>query len=196
MVDKFGLLDCEDIWARQDAFTIAIQDSPNSVGYAVIYGKKYATKQNLAREKLIAGILETRKLDKESFKIIRGKESEEPYTEFWLVPASAEKPDFDEGDWNLTFSKNQKPYLFYSPEWDVLCPAGNQLKIYSEYLTKNPKARAHIVIYSKSESEFQRRKEEFLGKLRDNYNTSSNRIRFFFVKTKPDNENYELWLLP
>ena len=132
LFDKFGLLDCEDIWAREDAFTAAIQSSPDSVGYAVIYGKQYETKQNLNREKLIAGVLETRGMEKDRFKIIRGKEIKEPHTEFWLVPAGVDKPDFEEAKWDLAFPKNQKPFVFYSSEWDVLCPIGNQLKIYSE----------------------------------------------------------------
>ena len=135
LFDKFGLLDCEDIWAREDAFTVAIQSSPDSVGYAVIYGKQFATKQNLNREKLIAGVLETRGLEKDRFKIIRGKEIEEPHTEFWLVPAGADKPDFDEAKWDLTFSKNQKPFVYYSSKNDFgVCPGEANLKIYSEHL--------------------------------------------------------------
>ena len=38
LIDKFGILGCEDIWVRQDYFFIAIHNSPNSIGYAVIYG--------------------------------------------------------------------------------------------------------------------------------------------------------------
>lgn len=197
LIDKFGLLNCEDIWARQDAFFVEIQNSPTSIAYAVIYGKKNATRQNLAREKLIAGFVKFRKFDKARLKIVRGKESNEPHTEFWLVPAGADKPDFDEVEWDLTFPTNQKPFIYYSSnEDDDICPSGWQLKIYSDYLTKNPKARANIVIYAKSTSEFQKQSKDFLDELGKNYNIPPKRIRFFFVKEKTDYKSYELWLLP
>ncbi len=196
LIDNFGPLECEDIWARGDGFSAAIQSSPNSTGYAVIYGRKNATKQNLAREKLIAGIMETRGLNKDQFEVIRGRESEEPHTDFWLVPAGADQPNFEEVKWDLTFSKNQKPFIFHSLQWDILCPSGNHLKIYSDYLTENPKARGNIVISAKSKSEFQKRKINYLDELSKNYNISPKRIRFFFVKENSDYESYELWLLP
>ena len=162
LFDKFGLLNCEDIWARQDAFFVALQNSPTSIGYAVIYGKKDATGQNLAREKLITGFIKFRRFDPTRLMIVRGKESDEPRTEFWLVPAGTDKPDFEEAKWDLTFSEDQKPFIYYSSnEDDGVCPGGRQLKIYSEYLTENPNARANIVIYARSKSAFQNERNDF-----------------------------------
>lgn len=107
LIDKFGNIACEDIFARQDYLFSELSKSPDSIGYVVIYGKKNSTRQNLGRENLIQGILEISEFDKERFVIIRGKESEEPHTEFWLVPASADKPNFDEVKWNQLFQKNK-----------------------------------------------------------------------------------------
>ena len=128
LIDKFGLLNCEDIWARQDAFFVEIQNSPTSIAYAVIYGKRNATPQNLAREKLIAGFVEFRKFDQERLKIVRGKEGEDPHTEFWLVPAGADKPDFERGEMGFNFFKRSKTvYLFIRQnEDDDVCPSGRQ----------------------------------------------------------------------
>lgn len=197
LIDEFGILGCEDIWARQDAFFVEIQNSPGSVGYAVIYGKKNATRQNLAQEKLIKGIIGFRNFYEDRFVIARGKESDEPHTEFWLVPAGANKPDFDEAKWDLTFPKNQKPFIYYSSKEDVgPCPGAANLEIYSEYLTENPKARANIVIYAKSKAKFEKEKKNLLDELVKKYKISPKRIRFFFVKENSDYESYELWLLP
>lgn len=196
LIDKFGLLECEDIWARQDNFFVELQNYPDAVGYAVIYGKKNATRQNLAREKLIKGITERKNFYEARLIVVRGKESDEPHTEFWLVPPGADKPDIDEAKWDLTFPENQKPFVHYASEWDVLCPGGGQLKVFSEYLTENPKARANIVIYAKSKAEFQKQKAEFSDELTEKYKILPKRIRYFFVKGKFDSENYELWLLP
>ncbi len=196
LIDKFGLLECEDIWSRQDAFFVELQNYPAAVGYTVIYGKKNATRQNLAREKLIKGIIELKKFSEDRLIVVRGKESDEPHTEFWLVPPGADKPDFDEAKWDLTFSTTQKPFIHYASEWDVLCPYGGIMKIYSEYLTENPKARANIVIHAKSKAEFQKQKAEFSDELTEKYKISPKRIRYFFVKRKSDSESYELWLLP
>jgi hypothetical protein len=80
--------------------------------------------------------------------------------------------------------------------YDEICPTGVNLETYSEYLTENPKARANIVIYAKSKSEFQKQRKEFLDELIEKYKISPQRSKFFFVKEKSDYESYELWLLP
>lgn len=196
LIDEFGILGCEDIWARQDAFFVEIQNLPASVGYAVIYGKKDVVRQNLARERLIRGILEFRKFDKDRFVVVRGKESDEPHTKFWLVPAGADKPDFNEAKWDFTFTEKQKPFIFYASQEDIgPCPGGGDLQTYSEYLTANPKARANIVIYANSKKEFQKQQEEFLNALSAKFKISPKRIRFFHTK-QSEYESYELWLLP
>lgn len=197
LIDKFGILGCEDIWQRQDFFFTELQKSLNSIGYIVIYGKKDATRQNLAREKLVTGIIGFRNFDKERLIIVRGKESEDPHTEFWLVPAGADKPNFDEAKWNLTFSKSQKPFIYYASKGDFNpCPGAGNMKIYSEYLTENPQARANVVIYAKSKAKFQKEKKILSNELIKNYKIPPKRIKFFFEKEISDYENYELWLVP
>lgn len=196
LIDNFGLLDCEDIWARMDSFTNTIHSSPDSVGYAVIYGKRSAVRENLSRERLIAGVLATRGLGNDRFKIIRAKESDEPHTEFWLVPSGADTPDFEEVKWNLTLPKNQKPFVYYAQNWNILCPVAKVTEIYAEYLTADPKVRANIAIFAISNAEFQKQKTEFSKDLIEKQKIPASRVRFFFAKVKPNLENYELWLLP
>ena len=71
-------------------------------------------RQNLSAGEIDRGALENSEgWIKERLKIVRGKEGEaHTHTEFWLVPAGADKPDFDEAEWDLAFPEKPKAVCF------------------------------------------------------------------------------------
>jgi hypothetical protein len=194
--DSFGELGCDDLLGRIDNFFYAIQNNPGATGYAVIQGKPDKT-EFFRHEWWIYNNVESRGFDDSRLVIVRAEgASEEIFTEFWVVPPGAEKPSYVEIKPDFTISENEKPYVFNSTnDEDGPCPDGLQLKLYSNYLTANPAFRGHVVIFTKSQAEFQKEKSDIAAKLANKYKVSPNQLRFFFVR-KTDYSYVELWLVP
>ncbi|HEX9963053.1 MAG TPA: hypothetical protein VGB00_19120, partial [Pyrinomonadaceae bacterium] len=130
--DSFGELNCDDLLGRIDNFFYAIQNNPNAIGYAIIQGKQDKTKF-FRHEWWIYNNVESRRFDDSRLVVVRAEgDSEEIFTQFWLVPPGAEKPSYVEIKPDFTLSENKKPYIFNSTnDEDGSCPDGLQLKLYS-----------------------------------------------------------------
>ena len=197
LIDEFGDITCEELIARQDNLMSSLNNDPTAVGYAVIYGNKNDYKKVWRAKFYIGGHIEFRNFNEERLIIIRGKEAEDLRIQFWKVPAGAEKPAFEELNWNFTLSANRKPFIFLSTGWEGgPCDIGLQLKTYANYLVANPSIRGNVVVFAKSKSEFQDEKEKISGKLTNNYKIPSNQLRFFHQKIKDEYSYTELWLVP
>jgi hypothetical protein len=197
LIDEFGRLTCEDIIARQDALLNILNEEPTSTGYIIIYSNKKDSRAAWRMKMFIDGQTELRRFDQKRLTVFRGTDESEVNVQFWKVPAGAEKPEFKEIGWNYDLSNRKKLFKFNSSEWDVSpCPIGSQFDSYSNYLKANKNFRGHIVIFTKSNKEFQKVKENLLNKLPNDYKVSPNQLRFFFVKQKIDYTNYEFWLVP
>jgi len=197
LVDEFEMIGCEDLIARQDRLIYQLQNDPNSIAYAVIYGDKNNPKFAWAVKSFLEGQTAFRKYDENKLIIVKAKDEDSLRVKFWKVPADAEKPDFEEVGWNYNLSSQKKPIRFYSTEFaDDVCPVGLKLKEYSNYLKANENFRGHFVIFANSKKAFLNEKSEFLEVLKNKYEIPAKQIRFFFVNKKVDYPYYELWLVP
>ena len=198
LIDEFGLIGCEGILSRIDNFMVEIMNEPNSVGYAVIYGKKNKALDSLQYEGWINGNVRFRRFNEDRLITIRGKEQDNLKIELWIVPAGIEKPFFTESKWNLDLS-GIKPFIFFADNYDAgICP-GNPLATYAELLFANPNFRGHIVFQDKTDKKFRIREKEILDELVNYYKIPRNRLKLFYDKDKnyPYHfTNVEFWLVP
>jgi hypothetical protein len=195
IIDQFDEINCEELLARLDNFLIAMRNNPNAAGYIIISGGKN-DKNSFRDEWRIRGHLEFRRFDDSQLTIAKAEVVKDSYTKFWLVPAGAEKPEYKEIDFDYKIPENRKPYIFNSTKEDGdLCPGGNQLKIYSDYLSANPNFRGHIVIFTESKAEFEKERTKLFNELTNKYKIPADQIKFFFVKKKEFSYN-EFWLVP
>jgi hypothetical protein len=198
LIDEFGLIGCEGILSRIDNFMVEIMNEPNSIGYAVIYGKQNKALDSLRYESWINGNVRFRGFDVNRLVTIRGKEQENLEIELWRVPAGVEKPFSTESKWNLDLSKT-KPFVFFGDTYyDGICP-GNPLATYAELLLANQTARGHIVFQDKTDKNFRNQKKEVLDKLVNYYKIPRHRLKLFYDidKNYPHEFiNTQYWLVP
>lgn len=84
-VDKFGVINLEDEWARLDAFAIALRNEPELLAYVVIYGGK-RNKYGELKERpkpLVHYLINDRKIEPERIRIIEGGFREKFEFELW-----------------------------------------------------------------------------------------------------------------
>jgi hypothetical protein len=93
LVDSFAYSNSEDASARIDNFRNELNNSPQSVGFIIIYGGKTIKRGEV--EAHIRGIKQAFKLkgiDEKSIKIIKGGFREKLIVDFWLIPAGSRLP--------------------------------------------------------------------------------------------------------
>lgn len=91
--DSFGAVNCEDEMARLDNLAIAIQNSPDSRVYIVVYGGRRDTKRDevkIRSARMKRYMVENRSISPEKIEMIDGGYRETFIIELWIVPA--EKP--------------------------------------------------------------------------------------------------------
>ena len=103
LIDEFGLIGCEELLARLDNFMSDLMNEPNSIGYAVIYGKQGNLIDNAKYEGWINGQIRFRNFDAGHLIAVRGKERDNLKIELWRIPKGIEKPFSAESKWNLVF---------------------------------------------------------------------------------------------
>ncbi len=189
-VDEFGFITCDDFLSRVDNFFIELENHPNSQGYAVISGENNYLKKKLTYGLWLNGAIREAKRDGSNITKIRSEETGDFKIQFWIVPAGADKPNFNEAEWNFVFPPKTKPFVFHD-DYEQICSSVSFEKVYTEYLSANPKSRGHIVIYGKSLKEYQTEKKEAQNLLSD---IPQRQLRFFYVKS--DYPNVEFWLVP
>jgi hypothetical protein len=195
LIDQFGRVSCEDLFARADGFVYELGNRRNSTGYAIIYGEKNRLFRNLIPEQSLLGSMLWRKLERDRLIILRGEERDTIEVEFWLVPAGAEKPPLKEAAWDLTFPPGSKPFLFDSNGEDIICPTPYlRVELFSEFLNANLGSKGNVVITAASSGAIRREKAKLLERLKAN-NIQLNRLRFFERKDS-SYPRIELWLVP
>lgn len=193
LIDELDVIYCDDFLARIDNFFVSLQNEPNSFGYAVISGNSDEILKKTTYEMWLKGAIRFRNFNADTIKIIRSENTENIRIQFWKVPAGAEKPSFDESEWNFSLPPKTKPFIFYSNngDFDQICSTVGYEKIYSEFILANPKSRGHIVIYENTVKNFNKVKEEFLKSIPD---LPGNRLKFFHSRQK--DSLFELWIVP
>lgn len=190
LVDEFSAIGCEDFLSRINNFYIQLQNDPNSQGYAVISGDNSYLRRKLAYELWLNGAVKFLKRDGNRIIKVRSKETSEIKIQLWIVPASAEKPDFDEAIWDFKFPPKTKPFIFHD-SFEQICSSVFFENVFVEYLEANPSSRGHIVIYDKSPETYRKEKEKIQKLL---FQIPQNQLKFFYIKK--DHSNIEFWLVP
>lgn len=194
LVDEFGETYCDELSARIDAFYREIISAQNSKGYIIVYGDKNKPLEKYLNELSTKEIIIFSKYDMSRIVFLHGIDNETIKTQFWLVPAGADKPIFTEGNWNYTLPQTTKSFIFYKSSWvGEDCPSNFNI-IYSKFLLANPDLHAHLVVYEKSAKDFRRTKKDLFSELVNQNKVSPNQIKFFYLKRK--NPDVEFWLIP
>lgn len=175
LIDEFEHFNCEDFKARVDNFYIHLNDNSSAKGYLVISGDKTQMKRKLVAELLLESAVVARVYDRSRVQIVKGPESGKVNIKLWLVPAGVEKPDFHEGKWELTFQKNDKPFMLESG-MDDICPPAPFDALAKELLDENPEGRIYVVVYGRTPSE---RSRELTVARKKLASIASNRLRYF-----------------
>ncbi len=203
LIDEFGKITCEDVLQRTDAFIVELQNNPAAKGFFVIDLGNEKTSFGIRYERWLIGHLNLRKFDLSRIKTIRTSSAKEFIIRFWLVSERSQEPEYVEKDWDFTFYKNQKPFIFSANYYDgSLCPGVEILSLnyFAEYMKANPKSRSNIVIKTISDKKFFDEKKELLELIVDKYKISSKRIRFFRVRKNhywsDGTPEVEVWILP
>ncbi len=191
LFDEMGNPNCETLAARTNGLLTQLNNEPTSQGYAVFYGDNKYLRRKLALELWLNGEIKSMKFDSSQIIKIRGAEIGNTRIQFWIVPAGAEKPSFNEEKWNLVFPAKTKPFIFHDDYSDQICSYVSFEKVFAEYLNANPEAHGHIVIHEKSLKKYEKRKKETQNLLSE---ISKNQLRYFYVKN--DSSNVEFWLVP
>ncbi len=92
LIDEFGHINNEDLYARLDAYFVELQNNPGSQGYIIHYGKQ---RQISNREKLIKDYIKQRGYDLSRIVYVNGGVEKEIRTRMWLLPAGADASTID-----------------------------------------------------------------------------------------------------
>ncbi len=210
LLDEFEEITCEDVLIRTDILINNLRDKPSLTGYVIISINKEDVDKGLRYEQWIEGrMTEWMKADnsevnsQSKVKIIRSHTNDKFRIQLWLTPSNIEKTFAKSVEWNLTYPKDKKPFIFANNIYEgSLCPPPERLalNLFAEILTVNSKATSNIVIKADSRKKFQKEKQELVNIIVKKYKISSKRLRFFYVYEKEtkyyDFSRIEIWMLP
>lgn len=95
-IDEFiGEVDYEDLIARLDNFTIALQNQPNAKGHIIVYRSRRDPPSISHRYALLASdyLVKTRGIDRSRLVAVDGGRSGCLTYELWIVPPGAASPE-------------------------------------------------------------------------------------------------------
>lgn len=209
-VDEFGNVRGCDHSARLDNFAIELQNSPDAVGYLVVYGaegKASGTadfRLRLAKDYLV----NARGIDAERIVTVFGgpyRDKAESYSELWVVPPGAEapKPSKFKND-AATFKGVFAEYVGWDEvitEYDASTgpPVGNMaLAGFAEVLRLQPSAVAYVVAYHGKDAApgaWRRVGGGDAESLREEYGVDASRVKVLFGGYRKET-TVRLWVLP
>ena len=198
LVDEFGKIVCEDLQVRTDIFyRNGLGSNSSSTGYIVINGSKNNSLEKYLLEVRFKSAIISNKYDFNRVVFIHGKDGDSTHGQFWIVPAGADKPDFNEANWDYALPELNKASKFYERNWenfDDICPSNINLseELYAKILLGNPNFRGNFVINRNSSKNI---KKELLKTFVNKYKIPANRLKFFYdANGYPDNVEY--WIVP
>lgn len=195
LVQEFGDVNCDESSAIIDVLFTNILNEPNSKGYIVIYGSNEKPLKKYLYEMEFKADIMFRNFDTSRIIFLHGKNEKNIRIQFWKVPASADKPDFVEGDWNYRMPQDTKSLLLFKDSWIAeVCHASYDIKLYSKVLLANPQLKGQMVIYAKSARNFYQTEKSLLNALVSQNKIPRNQLKFFYIRRK--NSDVEFWLVP
>ncbi|MEP7213467.1 MAG: hypothetical protein ABI791_10345 [Acidobacteriota bacterium] len=197
---------CEEGFARMDAFLTELANDPGARGVVAIYGDTDAPRAARQRRQQLINFLKIRKFDRDRIEFVEGRPERDGKTQFWLIPAGAEPPAIvlDEGTAQppaeTVIPVIEEPYLYAEQHSDGIPGCGGNLYDLGEYaaaLKADPASRGRIVIGESSRSKFASAGREILSELA-NYGIKRSRMSlvYKFVRPLRAAESTELWIMP
>lgn len=205
LVDELSNPNCEDLWARLDAFANNIPANPTSTATVEISGKKNDTLGNFYWDSMIRGYFQSRKLLGQRWRVVRTAIGDQRKVRFWLTPPGALEPNVDPVNWEMSYTPGTKPFVFTNGESHSVevgvCLYVDEIALLSMALSSNPATRVNVVLMVRNDREFVRRKRSIARMLVNDYSVSQSRFRFFkLINRKPNpygiRPTTEYWLLP
>lgn len=204
VADEFQNPNCEDMWAHLDNFAIQILNNSEAIATTEISGKVGDLRNNLYWEAMIRSYFNQREISAERNRIVRTPLTDKRFVRFWLTPPGAALPSANAEEWSMNYSSGTKPFIFtYHDSWaaeNTICLNVDELALLARVMAANPGARVNVVLYTRSDREYLRRKTKVIQELNDDYDIPTRRIRMFKkILPKPDprriQPNAEYWLL-
>lgn len=188
---------CELGLARMDNFYIALNNNPNAQGYITIFAGKSDKKGVLSHQLLLTNSVKFRKFDPSRITFLTTV-SEDPRTEFWLVPPGAEPPQAGSSDFD-PIRKETRPYIYGLESSDGVTGCDETPYDPASYAgqLKGSKDRGKVVIRETSIAKFRRKEREVRSALQK-AGVVQSRIVTQFIKVRPNRtqESVELWIIP
>ena len=204
LVDEFRTAgsNCEEGFARLDAFLIELQNNPNDQGVIILYSETAAPRSGRIRKQQLVFYIKSRKFDQTRVTFIDGSLMKDAMTQFWMVPPGAESPVPVAGEGAVpavVVPAATKPYLFAAEYSDGIagCSGPFDIAAYASVLNTEPKSRGRIVIAETSTAKYNQKRREILAELKAN-GVSATRVNTVYkrVARMQALESTELWVIP
>ena len=200
LIDNFTQSPCDETMARVDNFTTILRNEPESKGLVISFGLKDKNLRNLRYEQFFKDAVKGRiryQFDVKRVTFIRGANEEKLRVQLWKIPANADLPAYETGNWSYSLADQKKPFIYYARAWfDDICPPTTDSELYSKLLLANPNFRGHLLIYTESTKKFRKVRNDLSKEIINTYKVPRTQLKFFYVKSKRENFNIEHWLVP
>ncbi|HUF04105.1 MAG TPA: hypothetical protein VMM38_08005 [Aridibacter sp.] len=198
MFDEYGPIPCDDWLARMDITAHFLQSNPAQSVFVSIAGSGESSDWRwvLFQEGYMKGYLrDAWGIDISRVSFERSKPVNGMRIRVWTVPPVVPPPKGEPHTYDLQIPEDVKPFVwFYSGSKYPypICAEWDGFESYTELLTANPTAKAHVVIATTSPEAFEKKKVDVAKKL---VGIDSLRIRYFFEKYD-DYPGFEFWIVP
>lgn len=217
LIDSVVEPECELLLNRLDFLAVEMQNTPNSIGYVVIYGGSNQI-GNIFYERAIKGHAKFRKLDESRYQVITAKPEQKLKIEFW-TSKNKDKPNVSEETFKYALGKNSTRILFAEDSVEVVkidgksdyllggceacCIKTLNLNLLSKFLEGNPNINAQIIIYSKSAKRANQLSKLFLSEAAKDYKIPRSRLETKYggldgrtAKLHKSVSTVEIWFVP
>jgi hypothetical protein len=203
MVDEFRTAgsNCEEGFARLDAFFTEISSNPADEALIVLYGDIADAGAARRREKQLRNHFRFRNFDRSRIRFYVGGPRPNGTTQFWLVPPGADQPEIAGATAVTGIVERPTQTFLYATQYADGIPGcfGNiyDLGEYAEVIKTDPENIARIVIGQSSQARYRIKAKEIADELR-RYGIPSNRIVTIYKYVRPNRllEMTELWVVP
>jgi hypothetical protein len=196
LVDEFGRMPCDELYARASYFVQKVVNEPTSRGLVVIYPKKGTFQSADYRRKTILGQFENGELaDRVEF--VQGAERDEIKIELWKIPAGANEPEYLGTKWVDPAPDLSKPFIFGYEDEIGECPTFIPRK-FAKVINDNSGSRAHIVVrggdrYAMNPRDFA---SQWIDTFTKQFKIPRKRIKVFYAKRDGTLTYAEFWFIP
>ena len=197
LVDEFGVLPCEHIYAKTDALAAEIMNEPGTDAVILIYKPTKLPGLAAGRRKLISSFLQLRGLEPDRYSFYKSETSPdgEIRTLFWKLPLGAEAQVAGFEKWPDERPDNSRPFVFGNVDESNICPTYVS-KAFAKLILENPGSRGHIVVTMAKDSRIDRFgfADGFIKELVEQHNVPRKRLRLFFATG--EETGAEFWFVP